>query len=156
MEDVDNKFHWLGNLEEKVISGDQSFWEFRVNLTNSSGHREGVFYESLWTFCFKFIETIFFTLEMSCVILKWIYIKDRIEKYTTKSKTICSEWNTLFPFKSNNVFWVNLKYFYFLIFFHISETKMPLNLFCFAGAQDHILHLSIGFNCSSPCFFKKK
>lgn len=42
-EGLDNTFHWSGNLEEKVISGDQSFWEFRVNLTNSSGHREGIF-----------------------------------------------------------------------------------------------------------------
>lgn len=42
MKDLDNTFHWLGNLKEKVISGVQCFWELRGNFTNSSGHREGI------------------------------------------------------------------------------------------------------------------
>lgn len=61
---------------------------------------------------------------MSCVILKWICIKDKIEEHATENKTICSEWTQLFPFNLNNVFWNNLK------LFHISERKMPKNLFC--------------------------
>lgn len=114
-EGLDNTFHWSGNSKEKIMSGDQSFWEFRVNLTNSSGHREGIFKKSLGTFCFKFIETNFFILEMSCVILKWIYIKDKIEEHATENKTICSEWTQLFPFQLNNVFWNNLKHFFIFL-----------------------------------------
>jgi len=92
---------------------------------------------------------------MSCVTLKLIYIKDKIEKYIIKSKTICSEQNKFFSSKSNKIFWVNL-IFSFLIFFHISERKMTHNLPWFVGTCDHILHLFIGFNCSSLHFFKKK
>lgn len=92
---------------------------------------------------------------MSCVILKWIYTKDKIEEHATENKTICSEWTQLFPFKLNNAFWNNLKHSFSSIFFHISERKMPHNLFCFVGAHDHILHLPMGFSCSSLCFLKK-
>lgn len=68
-EGLDNTFHWSGNLKEKIISGDQSFWEFRVNLTKSSGHREGIFKKVLGPSVSNLLKQIFSFRK--CHVLFW-------------------------------------------------------------------------------------
>lgn len=63
-----------------------------------------------------------------------------------KVKPICSEWNKLFPFKMNNVFWVNLKKIFYLIFFHI---------FVCWSTWSYLTHFH-EFQLLIPMFLKKK
>lgn len=82
MEDLDNLFHWLGNLEEKVISGDQSFWEFKVNLTKNSGQRAGIFKKILGLSVSNLLKQFYSVWR--CVIFKRISIK-------CKNRKICNQ-----------------------------------------------------------------